>query len=104
MYPPRWKVDDFDKFRSFLIMEKSVHSLEHISLSVTFQVELELWDTAGQERFQSMHSAYYHGAQACILVFDVSRKVSAQIIQKLRKLAGINNIILSLNLHKVIPQ
>ena len=42
---------------------------------VISQVELELWDTAGQERFQSMHSAYYHGAQACILVFDVSRKV-----------------------------
>ncbi|XP_063682064.1 rab-like protein 2A [Bolinopsis microptera] len=40
------------------------------------EVDLELWDTAGQERFQSMHSAYYHGAQACILVFDVSRKVT----------------------------
>lgn len=40
------------------------------------EVDLELWDTAGQERFQSLHAAYYHGAQACIMVFDVSRKIT----------------------------
>uniref|UniRef100_A0A7N4NHB0 Uncharacterized protein n=1 Tax=Sarcophilus harrisii TaxID=9305 RepID=A0A7N4NHB0_SARHA len=34
------------------------------------------WDTAGQERFQSMHASYYHKAHACIMVFDVQRKVT----------------------------
>ncbi|XP_059842962.1 RAB, member of RAS oncogene family-like 2 isoform X2 [Hypanus sabinus] len=34
------------------------------------------WDTAGQERFQSMHPSYYHKAHACIMVFDVQRKIT----------------------------
>ncbi|KAJ3278775.1 Rab-like protein 2A [Borealophlyctis nickersoniae] len=37
---------------------------------------VEFWDTAGQERFQSMHPSYYHGAHACVMVFDVGRKVT----------------------------
>ncbi|KFV69339.1 Rab-like 2A, partial [Dryobates pubescens] len=36
----------------------------------------DFWDTAGQERFQSMHPSYYHKAHACIMVFDVQRKVT----------------------------
>ena len=35
-------------------------------------VTLQIWDTAGQERFQSLGSAFYRGADACILVFDVT--------------------------------
>uniref|UniRef100_A0A672GPZ0 RAB, member of RAS oncogene family-like 2 n=1 Tax=Salarias fasciatus TaxID=181472 RepID=A0A672GPZ0_SALFA len=34
------------------------------------------WDTAGQERFQNMHPSYYHKAHACIMVFDVQRKIT----------------------------
>ncbi|XP_078004345.1 rab-like protein 2A isoform X5 [Phascolarctos cinereus] len=37
---------------------------------------VDFWDTAGQERFQSMHASYYHKAHACIMVFDVQRKVT----------------------------
>ncbi|GAA6073631.1 RAB, member of RAS oncogene family-like 2 [Tachysurus ichikawai] len=39
-------------------------------------VLVDFWDTAGQERFQSMHPSYYHKAHACIMVFDVQRKVT----------------------------
>ncbi|XP_015728820.1 rab-like protein 2A isoform X1 [Coturnix japonica] len=39
-------------------------------------VTVDFWDTAGQERFQSMHASYYHKAHACIMVFDVQRKVT----------------------------
>jgi len=39
---------------------------------------VDFWDTAGQERFASMHPSYYHRAQACILVFDVTRKATYQ--------------------------
>ncbi|XP_003383383.1 PREDICTED: rab-like protein 2A [Amphimedon queenslandica] len=39
-------------------------------------ISVDLWDTAGQERFQSMHPSYYHGAHGCILVFDVTRKIT----------------------------
>ncbi|NXR20340.1 RBL2A protein, partial [Cinclus mexicanus] len=40
------------------------------------EVLVDFWDTAGQERFQSMHASYYHQAHACIMVFDVQRKVT----------------------------
>ncbi|CCW66006.1 unnamed protein product [Phytomonas sp. Hart1] len=39
-------------------------------------VTLQIWDTAGQERFQSLGSAFYRGADACILVFDVTQSES----------------------------
>ncbi|PIK58468.1 putative rab-like protein 2A isoform X2 [Apostichopus japonicus] len=39
-------------------------------------VTVAFWDTAGQERFSSLHPSYYHKAHACILVFDVTRKIT----------------------------
>jgi len=35
-------------------------------------VTLQIWDTAGQERFQSLGIAFYRGADACILVYDLT--------------------------------
>ena len=43
---------------------------------------IEFWDTAGQERFASMHPSYYHQAQACILVFDATRKITYKNLPK----------------------
>ena len=40
------------------------------------QYNVDFWDTAGQERFNSMHPAYYHQAHACVLCFDVTRKMT----------------------------
>lgn len=37
-------------------------------------VKLQLWDTAGQERFQSISQAYLRNAQACIAVYDITRR------------------------------
>ncbi|XP_077049843.1 RAB, member of RAS oncogene family-like 2 [Siphateles boraxobius] len=37
---------------------------------------VDFWDTAGQERFRSMHPSYYHKSHACIMVFDVQRKIT----------------------------
>ena len=37
---------------------------------------VDFWDTAGQERFNSMHPSYYYQAHCCLLVFDVTRKVT----------------------------
>merc|ERR1712054_62291 len=39
-------------------------------------VTMQIWDTAGQERFQSLGVAFYRGADACILVFDLTSKKS----------------------------
>lgn len=35
-------------------------------------ITMQIWDTAGQERFQSLGVAFYRGADACVLVFDVN--------------------------------
>ena len=40
------------------------------------KVAIDFWDTAGQERFASLHASYYSRADACVLVFDVTRKVT----------------------------
>lgn len=37
---------------------------------------VEFWDTAGQEQFKSMHASYYYRAHCCILIFDVTRKLT----------------------------
>jgi len=37
---------------------------------------IDFWDTAGQEQFDRLHASYYFQANACILAFDVTRKVT----------------------------
>jgi len=39
-------------------------------------VKFQIWDTAGQERFHSLAPMYYRGAQAAIVVFDITNKNS----------------------------
>lgn len=39
-------------------------------------VTMQIWDTAGQERFQSLGVAFYRGADACVLVYDVTNSKS----------------------------
>lgn len=39
---------------------------------------IDFWDTAGQEAFSRMHPSYYYRAHCCILVFDVTRKITYQ--------------------------
>ena len=34
-----------------------------------------MWDTAGQERYHSLTPQYYRGAQAAIIVYDVTDEV-----------------------------
>lgn len=46
------------------------------------KVPVGIWDTAGQERFKSLHPAYYHRANACILAFDIKRQKTYQHLDK----------------------
>jgi Ras-related protein Rab-34 len=56
------------------------------TIGVDFEVEkfkilnclfnLQLWDTAGHERFKCIASAYYRGANAIIVTFDLLEKSS----------------------------
>ncbi|NXS00320.1 RAB5A protein, partial [Oxylabes madagascariensis] len=39
-------------------------------------VKFEIWDTAGQERYHSLAPMYYRGAQAAIVVYDITNEFS----------------------------
>ena len=92
----QWRLSDCDLFKIVLLGDSSVgktsllkrfvddrFSNSHKStLGADFRlheieidgrtIRLQLWDTAGQERFNSLGSALYRGADACILTYDVT--------------------------------
>ncbi|KDQ14623.1 hypothetical protein BOTBODRAFT_335850 [Botryobasidium botryosum FD-172 SS1] len=45
------------------------------------KVRLQIWDTAGQERFRSMAPMYYRGANAAILVYDITNAASFEDVK-----------------------
>lgn len=45
------------------------------------KISLQIWDTAGQERFQSLGVAFYRGADACVLVYDVNNARTFENLQ-----------------------
>lgn len=47
-----------------------------------FEWTIDLWDTAGQEAYDSMHPSYYFAANACIMVFDITRQESYSNLRK----------------------
>ena len=40
------------------------------------QIKLNLWDTAGQEKFDSLTKIYFKGAEAALIVYDVTNQLS----------------------------
>mmetsp|Transcript_14354 Transcript_14354/g.29708 ORF Transcript_14354/g.29708 Transcript_14354/m.29708 type:complete len:237 (-) Transcript_14354:607-1317(-) len=49
------------------------------------KVKAQIWDTAGQERFQSLGVGFYRGADACLLVYDVTDPHSLDNLDHWRK-------------------
>jgi len=45
-------------------------------------VAVDFWDTAGQERFNNLHPSYFYKAHACVMCFDVTRKVTYKNLDK----------------------
>jgi len=43
--------------------------------------KLQVWDTAGQERYRAISAAYYRGAHAVLIVFDMTSKKSFDNVQ-----------------------
>jgi small GTP-binding protein len=60
-------------------------------------VKFEIWDTAGQERFHSLAPMYYRGAQASLVVYDITSKESfnkAQVwVRELQRQASASIVI-----------
>jgi Ras-related protein Rab-7A len=45
-------------------------------------ISLQLWDTAGNERFHTLSNAFYRGADACIIVFDLTNIISFNNLER----------------------
>jgi len=45
------------------------------------KIKLQIYDTAGQERFRSITSSYYRDADALLLVYDVTNRLSFENIR-----------------------
>mmetsp|Transcript_9696 Transcript_9696/g.24245 ORF Transcript_9696/g.24245 Transcript_9696/m.24245 type:complete len:197 (-) Transcript_9696:203-793(-) len=67
-------------------------------------VKFEIWDTAGQERYHSLAPMYYRGAQAAIVVYDITSTDSFERaknwVKELQR-QGNPNIVIALAGNKV---
>ncbi|CDW79315.1 rab gtpase [Stylonychia lemnae] len=60
-------------------------------------IKLQLWDTAGQQRFASISRAYYRGANAIILCYDITNADSFNSLeQKLKEAQEIEENVKSI--------
>lgn len=69
-------------------------SLKHYNIDGT-QVKIQIWDTAGQERFKAITKSYYRGANAVIIVYDITKIESFMNVKKwIEDLKGVslNNV------------
>ncbi|ORM39930.1 Ras-related protein Rab-1A [Babesia sp. Xinjiang] len=56
------------------------------------RVKLQIWDTAGQERFRTITSAYYRGADAIIIVYDITDKVGHSVSHAMTAQLSFGNV------------
>ncbi|CAL9151554.1 ras-related protein Rab11B-like [Musa acuminata AAA Group] len=45
-------------------------------------VKAQIWDTAGQERYRAITSAYYRGAVGALVVYDITRNVTFENVER----------------------
>ncbi|XAR66524.1 hypothetical protein NMG60_11012795 [Bertholletia excelsa] len=69
----------------FSHQSKSTIGVEFATRSIEVDdkiVKAQIWDTAGQERYRAITSAYYRGAVGALLVYDVTRHVTFENVER----------------------
>lgn len=56
-------------------------------------IRIMLWDTAGQEEFDAITKAYYRGAQACVLAFSTTDRMSFEAVKDWKMKVGTRSTI-----------
>ncbi|XP_022986376.1 ras-related protein RABA1f-like [Cucurbita maxima] len=86
----------------FSLETKSTIGVEFATRSIRVDdkiVKAQIWDTAGQERYRAITSAYYRGAVGALIVYDVTRHVTFENVERwLKELRGHtdHNIVIML--------
>ncbi|KAH6788711.1 RAB GTPase-like protein A1F [Perilla frutescens var. frutescens] len=69
----------------FSLESKSTIGVEFATRSIRVDdkiIKAQIWDTAGQERYRAITSAYYRGAVGALLVYDVTRHVTFENVER----------------------
>ena len=69
----------------FNLESKSTIGVEFATRSVSIEgktIKAQIWDTAGQERYRAITSAYYRGAVGALVVYDITKDVSFENVEK----------------------
>nr|XP_046182596.1 ras-related protein Rab-25-like isoform X1 [Oncorhynchus gorbuscha] len=48
----------------------------------TFTIKAQIWDTAGLERYRAITSAYYRGAVGAMLVYDITKHLTYESVER----------------------
>ncbi|CAM6026288.1 unnamed protein product [Sphagnum balticum] len=85
----------------FCLESKSTIGVEFATRSIQVDgktVKAQIWDTAGQERYRAITSAYYRGAVGALLVYDITKHVTYENVERwlkeLRDHADSNIVIM----------
>lgn len=69
----------------FSLESKSTIGVEFATRSINVDgkmIKAQIWDTAGQERYRAITSAYYRGAVGALLVYDITRHVTFENVER----------------------
>jgi len=85
----------------FNLESKTTIGVEFATKSIVAEdktIKAQIWDTAGQERYRAITSAYYRGAVGALLVYDISKHVTFENVERwlkeLRDHADANIVIM----------
>ena len=77
---------------------KTVKGKYNYLLQISIYFTAQIWDTAGQKRYRAITSAYYRGAVGALLVYDISKHVTFENVERwlkeLRDYAEQNIVII----------
>lgn len=69
----------------FNLESKSTIGVEFATKSILVDnktLKAQIWDTAGQERYRAITSAYYRGAVGALLVYDISKQITFENVER----------------------
>jgi len=69
----------------FHLDSKSTIGVEFATRSISHDgkiIKAQIWDTAGQERYRAITSAYYRGAVGALLVYDISKRLTFENVER----------------------